>query len=109
MKKKLIIKQRAALLKQLNDAIDKKDSGSVQLLIGKISELDQQIRHSNLQPTEKAAWEKDAALKEINDKLFMGKQVFSTIKCPKCGDPNHGNTINGKPFCMKCNQYLKII
>ena len=30
-------------------------------------------------------------------------QIGSKLMCPKCGDTDHGNRMNGAPWCMKCN------
>ncbi len=29
------------------------------------------------------------------------------LRCPKCGESDHQNTMNGKPWCLKCNVPLE--
>lgn len=29
------------------------------------------------------------------------------LRCPKCGEPDRHNKMNGKPWCMKCNIALE--
>lgn len=29
------------------------------------------------------------------------------LRCPKCGEPDRQNKMNGKPWCMKCNVALE--
>ena len=40
---------------------------------------------------------------------FMTRQVEayqSVLMCPVCGDGDRHNTLNGKPWCLKCNSPL---
>jgi hypothetical protein len=30
------------------------------------------------------------------------------LRCPKCGEPDRHNTMNGKAWCMKCNVPLEL-
>jgi len=30
------------------------------------------------------------------------------LRCPKCGEPDRNNRMNGKPWCMKCNVALEL-
>lgn len=32
--------------------------------------------------------------------------VLNGLICPQCGDPDRRNTMNGRPWCMKCNVEL---
>lgn len=40
--------------------------------------------------------------REITENLRKLHSTGSLI-CPQCGDTDHHNTVNGKPFCMACN------
>lgn len=33
-------------------------------------------------------------------------KLESPLRCPECGDVDHHNRMNGKPWCMKCNCVL---
>ena len=33
-------------------------------------------------------------------------KVGSSLSCPKCGDTNASNLMNGKPYCFKCRVHL---
>lgn len=50
----------------------------------------------------------DPALRDIQDK-FTRKlgTVPGALVCPICGGGDKGNTMNGKPWCFKCNVALK--
>jgi len=50
----------------------------------------------------------DPHLREIDEKYAKNILMSITpgLKCPKCGDPFRGNTLNGKPWCFKCNMEL---
>jgi len=46
----------------------------------------------------------DPHLREITENLRKLHSVESSVVCPQCGETNsHGNRMNGKPFCFKCN------
>jgi len=38
-------------------------------------------------------------------KVTSGKNA-SELVCPVCGEPDKGNKVNGKPWCLKCNVEL---
>lgn len=49
----------------------------------------------------------DPALRELNDSITnrLREEAVSTSKkmvCLECGDIDHGNRMNGQPWCMKC-------
>jgi len=45
----------------------------------------------------------DPHLREITENLRKLHSVESGVVCPQCGETNsHGNKMNGKPFCFKC-------
>jgi len=54
---------------------------------------------------EKLRREYDPLLREIQDKLLRKLDVVKgdSLVCPKCGEPDKGNKMNGKPWCFKCN------
>ena len=42
--------------------------------------------------------------REITEHLRRIHSVESGVVCPQCGETNsHGNKMNGKPYCFKCN------
>lgn len=41
-------------------------------------------------------------VQEINRNLKALHGGDSGLVCPSCKDIDHGNKMNGKPFCMKC-------
>jgi hypothetical protein len=54
---------------------------------------------------EKLRREHDPLLREIQDKLLRKLDVVKgedSLVCPKCGEGDHGNKVNGKPWCFKC-------
>jgi len=40
---------------------------------------------------------------EINRNLSRKHGMTRSLVCPKCGEGSHNNTMDGKPWCMKCN------
>lgn len=42
-------------------------------------------------------------LREINQKFLERFMPEAVLCCPKCGEPDHGNRMNGEPWCFKCN------
>jgi len=50
----------------------------------------------------------DPHLREIDEKYAKNilMSITPDLKCPKCGDRFRGNTLNGKPWCFKCNMEL---
>ena len=49
----------------------------------------------------------DPELMRINANLGRKYGVSGGLKCPVCGEENHGNMMNGKPWCMKDNVALE--
>lgn len=45
----------------------------------------------------------DPLLREITENLRKAHQSKTGLICPQCGDTDHGNRMNKKPWCMKCN------
>lgn len=45
----------------------------------------------------------DPELMRIQANLDRKVGVSSSLSCPKCHDTDHGNKMNGKPWCMKDN------
>ena len=42
--------------------------------------------------------------REITENLRKLHSTESGVVCPQCGETNsHGNRMNGKPFCFRCN------
>jgi len=58
---------------------------------------------------EKLRREYDPLLREIQGKLLRKLDVVKgedSLVCPKCGEGDKGNKMNGKPWCFKCNVTL---
>ena len=49
----------------------------------------------------------DPELMRINANLGRKYGVSGGLKCPVCGEENHGNMMNGKPWCVKDNVALE--
>lgn len=47
----------------------------------------------------------DPALRELSEKYSqtLPKIDVGALACPQCGDGDHGNKMNDKPWCFKCN------
>lgn len=41
--------------------------------------------------------------REITENLRRIHGQNGGLVCPQCGDTDHGNRMNGKPWCMRCN------
>lgn len=50
----------------------------------------------------------DPVLKELEEKYSetLPKIEVEGLVCSLCGDEDHGNKMNGKPWCFKCNAPL---
>jgi len=71
----------------------------------KLEDLKQNKHHIGVL-TEISSVPLEPALKELMLKI---DKTNSTLKCPKCGEPNRNNIINGKPYCLKCNIPLEYL
>lgn len=45
----------------------------------------------------------DPHLREITEAMRARNRVSGGLVCPRCGDIDHGNKMNKKPWCIKCN------
>ena len=45
----------------------------------------------------------DPHLREITEALMARHRTDGELVCPNCGETNHGNKMNKKPWCMKCS------
>lgn len=54
---------------------------------------------------QQARFMSNPAMREITENLRR-KHAPSGLICPSCGDRDHGNRMNGKPWCLKCNAPL---
>lgn len=52
--------------------------------------------------------EYDPLLRELSEKYAerLPKIEGTGLICPECGDKDHGNKMNGNPWCMKCQTPL---
>lgn len=114
-KTKRLFKENPDLLKSLEESIPK--------------QVDNYHRRKVKEELSKAAWQRDMDI--VNEKIKGFRSRAETIKrshdpmlkratehflkdivrtegllCPKCGDPDFGNRMNKKPWCMKCNVAL---
>jgi len=49
----------------------------------------------------------DPELMRINANLERKLGTVGGLRCPKCGEPDRHNKMNGKPWCLKCNVPLE--
>ena len=66
------------------------------------SEVEGAKRHAE-RVREEARIMSDPAIREITENLRRMHSADGGLVCPKCGGTNHGNRMNGKPWCPKCN------
>ena len=71
-----------------------------------IDEIDGKVADAKAQ-TEELHRRYDPELMRINANLGRKYGVSGGLKCPVCGEENHGNMMNGKPWCMKDNVALE--
>jgi len=87
--------------------VDKANPNRLQLIHEKVHVIQQlnarldALQHKPLPQQE--TWREDDALKEIAEKYIGEKVTVATLKCPKCGALDMNNTMNGKPWCFRCN------
>lgn len=113
-KTKLLLEENPELLKSLEATIPK--------------QVNDYFHRKRKEEMSKAAWQRDMdtvntgiagfrrraeEIKRSRDPLlmkanehFLKKIVRVGLVCPECGDPDHGNRMNKKPWCMKCNVAL---
>ena len=48
----------------------------------------------------------DPHMREITENLRRVHSSSSKLVCPSCGEGDHGNRMNKKPWCMRCNMPL---
>jgi formylmethanofuran dehydrogenase subunit E len=74
-----------------------------------LEDADRTVREARAK-ADKLRREYDPLLREIQEKLLRKLDVAKgedSLVCPKCGEGNvHGNKMNGKPWCFKCNIVL---
>ena len=52
----------------------------------------------------------DPSLKRITENYKLKNDIQGVILvCPKCGDSDHGNKMNGKPWCMSKNCNVELV
>lgn len=100
-------KQKKRIRNELSAALKDRDNPNrtktIHILVTRIRAVDQQISEmlhikGNQQRREK--WQEEDALVELNEKFARG--IVKPLKCPKCGEPDRGNVVNGEPYCIKC-------
>ena len=113
-KKKRKIKELRKLLKQkekkLNELLEnQEDPEEIKKLASEIVLINQEITSRNRRNIPSLPIITDPHLREIDEKYAKKVGLVSItpdLKCPKCGAPFRGNTLNGKPWCFKCNMEL---
>jgi formylmethanofuran dehydrogenase subunit E len=72
-----------------------------------IEEIDGKVADAKVR-AEELRRQYDPELMRINANLERKLGVpVGGLRCPKCGEPDRHNTMNGKPWCMKCNVALE--
>lgn len=65
------------------------------------------VRHNLTDFSEVEHWMINPYLENINDKLLHRACASSLeLVCPSCGSKDHGNRLNTKPWCFRCNVML---
>jgi len=116
--KRAFLKANPELLKSLEEQIPKQIAGvqkrEEKLRKGKakwqrdLEDVDRRVREARAKADELRR-EYDPLLREIQEKLLRKLDVVKgedSLVCPKCGEGDHGNKMNGKPWCFKCNVLL---
>jgi hypothetical protein len=105
--KRAFLKANPELLKSLEAQIPKQIAG-VQKREEKLEKTKAKWQR-DVDKAEKLRREYDPLLREIQDKLLRKLDVVKgedSLVCPKCGEGDTGNKMNGKPWCFKCNVTL---
>jgi len=104
--KRAFLKVNPALLESLETQIPKQVAGiqkrRKKLEKGK-AKWQQDMDH-RIGEVEALRREYDPELMKINRKFLP--QPDNGLVCPECGDNNHGNKMNGKSWCLECNEPL---
>ena len=77
-----------------------RDIGLLEKAIANSTKSRRQVALSRVEP-----WQRNRNLRELNEKLAR-RFGASKLHCPKCGDSDHGNRMNNKPWCVKCSVEL---
>jgi rubrerythrin len=116
--KRAFLKANPELLKSLEEQIPRQVAG-VQKRVEKrekgkakwqrdLEDVDRRVQEAK-DRAEKLRREYDPLLREIQGKLLRKLDVVKSedsLVCPKCGEGDKGNKMNGKPWCFKCNVTL---
>lgn len=110
-KKQAFLKANLELLKSLEQVIPRQISGMQkhQDKIAKSKSKWQRGFDEALAKADESRRERNPNLQEIQDKFLRKLNVVKgegKLVCPKCGDSDKGNKMNGKPFCFKCKAPL---
>lgn len=72
------------------------------------TQADQIVQDSEAKARQMEGDNIDKFLAEHKFKVRPPKDLAEQPKlvCPICGDPDYGNSVNGVPFCLKCNHKL---
>ena len=111
--KRAFLKVNPELLKSLEQQIPIQIAGvqkrEEKLLKGKakwqrdLEGVDRRVQEAKAKADE---LRRDPLLLDIQDKLLSKLDVVKgedSLICPKCGEGNNGNKMNGNPWCLKCN------
>jgi len=116
--KRCFLKAHPELLASLEKAIPnrvssvntrkEKESRRKSKLQRNLEEIDRRAEEAR-QRADRLRRQYDPKLMEINEKYQrrLNKiEAGSGLICPECKDSDHGNRMNGKSWCMKCNKPL---
>jgi len=112
--KRAFLKVNPELLKSLEQQIPKQVAGmqkrEEKLRKGKAKwqrDLDRRVEKLRAKADQlRQDYMMDPRLREIQNKLLRKLDVVKgdkSLVCPKCGEGDYGNKMNGKPWCFKCN------
>lgn len=71
-----------------------------------LEEIDSRVNDSKAK-AEELRRQYDPELIRIQANMDRKTGITSSLCCPKCHDTDHGNKMNGKPWCMKCSVRLE--
>jgi formylmethanofuran dehydrogenase subunit E len=103
----------AALLAEAPRQLDRFQKSELKRSKGKakwqreIEEIDGKVADAKAQ-AEKLRRQYEPELMRITANLERKLGVpVGGLRCPRCGEPDRHNTMNGKPWCLKCNVALE--
>lgn len=84
-----------------------KDSPEFKIALNKASEeAFNKFSKRKIKAVEKLSPSAEAYSEYATIKRIAYAKIRIGLICPVCGEDDHGNTMNGEPWCFKCNRAL---